>query len=185
MKAQYNLNKISASVLGKIYLYIYLGIGSMNLNENNLRKRDSKETTISIIPMRKKICVCMWNEIFLWNEIFSTIQVNKSCYTHQGFQMQILEPRWNTTSHAAVISHFLPSISWEARSIQESTRGSHPQPFTVNKEIRMRIIKKVGFGPKYSWDAWASWVALVIKNLPANAGDVRDTGSIPGLGRSP
>ena len=25
----------------------------------------------------------------------------------------------------------------------------------------------------------------VVKNLPANAGDVRDTGSIPGLGRSP
>ena len=28
-------------------------------------------------------------------------------------------------------------------------------------------------------------VALVIKNLPANAGDVRDLGFIPGLGRSP
>ena len=26
---------------------------------------------------------------------------------------------------------------------------------------------------------------LVIKNLPANAGDVRDAGSIPGSGRSP
>ena len=26
---------------------------------------------------------------------------------------------------------------------------------------------------------------LVIKNPPANAGDIRDTGSIPGLGRSP
>ena len=25
----------------------------------------------------------------------------------------------------------------------------------------------------------------MIKNLPANAGDLRDTGSIPGLGRSP
>ena len=25
----------------------------------------------------------------------------------------------------------------------------------------------------------------VIKNLPASAGDARDTGSIPGLGRSP
>ena len=25
----------------------------------------------------------------------------------------------------------------------------------------------------------------VVKNLPANAGDIRDTGSIPGLGRSP
>ena len=30
-----------------------------------------------------------------------------------------------------------------------------------------------------------SRVALVIKNLPANAGEVRDVGSIPGLGRSP
>ena len=25
----------------------------------------------------------------------------------------------------------------------------------------------------------------VVKNLPANAGDIRDTGLIPGLGRSP
>ena len=25
----------------------------------------------------------------------------------------------------------------------------------------------------------------MVKNLPANAGDPRDTGSIPGLGRSP
>ena len=32
---------------------------------------------------------------------------------------------------------------------------------------------------------WASQVALVIKNLPANAGDARDASSIPGLGRSP
>ena len=28
-------------------------------------------------------------------------------------------------------------------------------------------------------------LVLVVKNLPVNAGDVRDTGSIPGLGRSP
>ena len=32
---------------------------------------------------------------------------------------------------------------------------------------------------------WASQGALGIKNLPANAGDVRDTDSIPGSGRSP
>ena len=31
----------------------------------------------------------------------------------------------------------------------------------------------------------ASQVVLVVKNLPANAGDLRDVGSIPGLGRSP
>ena len=32
---------------------------------------------------------------------------------------------------------------------------------------------------------WASQVALVVKNLPANAGDMRDAGLIPGLERSP
>ena len=31
----------------------------------------------------------------------------------------------------------------------------------------------------------ASQVALVVKNLPANAADIRDTGLIPGSGRSP
>ena len=31
---------------------------------------------------------------------------------------------------------------------------------------------------------WASQVALVIKNLPANAGDLRDAGSTPGSERS-
>ena len=30
----------------------------------------------------------------------------------------------------------------------------------------------------------ASQLALVVKNLPANAGDARDEGSIPGSGRS-
>ena len=30
-----------------------------------------------------------------------------------------------------------------------------------------------------------SVVALVIKNLPANAGDIRDVGLVPRLGRSP
>ena len=28
---------------------------------------------------------------------------------------------------------------------------------------------------------WASQVVLVVKNSPANAGDIRDTGLIPGL----
>ena len=31
----------------------------------------------------------------------------------------------------------------------------------------------------------ASHVALMVKNPSANAGDARDMGSIPGLGRSP
>ena len=32
---------------------------------------------------------------------------------------------------------------------------------------------------------WASKVALLVKNLPDNAGDIKDVGLIPGSGRSP
>ena len=32
---------------------------------------------------------------------------------------------------------------------------------------------------------WASQVVFVVKNLPANAGDIRGASSIPGSGRSP
>ena len=32
---------------------------------------------------------------------------------------------------------------------------------------------------------WASQVAPVVKNPPANAGNIREIGSIPGSGRSP
>ena len=38
--------------------------------------------------------------------------------------------------------------------------------------------------PTYT-HVWVSQVALVVKNLPANAGDIRDMGLIPGSGRSP
>ena len=34
------------------------------------------------------------------------------------------------------------------------------------------------------WLYWASQVALAVKNLPSNAGNVRDMGLIPGLGRT-
>ena len=34
-------------------------------------------------------------------------------------------------------------------------------------------------------NGWASQVTLVVKNLPANAGDVSDAGSTPGSGRFP
>ena len=34
-------------------------------------------------------------------------------------------------------------------------------------------------------DTWASPVAQLLKNPPANAGDASDVGSIPGLGRYP
>ena len=36
----------------------------------------------------------------------------------------------------------------------------------------------------HCWIRWASQVVLVVKNPPANAGDIRDVGLIPGSGRS-
>ena len=37
----------------------------------------------------------------------------------------------------------------------------------------------------YTIELWASQVALVVKNLAANVGDLRDVSSIPGSRRSP
>ena len=45
------------------------------------------------------------------------------------------------------------------------------------------VKRESGFDLKYN--VWASQVELVIKNLPANARDTKDMGSIPELGRSP
>ena len=40
--------------------------------------------------------------------------------------------------------------------------------------------------PAEDWEeVWSSQVALVVKNPPATAGDIRDSGSIPVSGRSP
>ena len=42
-----------------------------------------------------------------------------------------------------------------------------------------------GFFAKSKISGWAFQVALVVKNLPASAGELKGTGSILGLGRSP
>ena len=48
--------------------------------------------------------------------------------------------------------------------------------------IKLPVIS--GFSGGSDGEESASPVALVVKNPPASAGDVRDVGSIPGLGRS-
>ena len=53
-----------------------------------------------------------------------------------------------------------------------------------HQRIRINIIFR-GHWPALLMSPRASQVALVVKNPPANAGDKRDTGSIPGFGRCP
>ena len=48
-----------------------------------------------------------------------------------------------------------------------------------------QILNKLMFLKKSHDQGRASQVFLMVKNLPASAGDIRDTGSIPGSGRSP
>ena len=52
---------------------------------------------------------------------------------------------------------------------------------TVNKSWQAAAFSMFFFS---STLIWACQVALVVKNPPANAGDMRDSGSMPGLGRS-
>ena len=56
-----------------------------------------------------------------------------------------------------------------------------------NVDFRMRILGLSEFerGRRALDLNWNSQVAIVVKNLPADAGDGKDTGSIPRSGRSP
>ena len=49
-----------------------------------------------------------------------------------------------------------------------------------HRELRAEL----GFEPRLAWYL-ASQMALVVKNMPADAGDTRDWSSIPELGRYP
>ena len=53
------------------------------------------------------------------------------------------------------------------------------------KNVLVFIKAHLIIGNNYTHLHKASQVALGVKNLPVNVGDIRDTGSIPGLGRSP
>ena len=64
--------------------------------------------------------------------------------------------------------------------------------YSVTKTAEFQIMKTeqlfflfVLFCNFLNMSQWASQVALVVQNLPASAGDIRDDGSIPGSGRSP
>ena len=51
-----------------------------------------------------------------------------------------------------------------------------------NQDVSRAVLPVKALGQR-SPTFWASWVVLVLKNPPANAGDVGDVDSIPGWGR--
>ena len=65
-----------------------------------------------------------------------------------------------------------------------SSVSQHHCPHEAEAVTRLTAL---GLHSPLEWltsDRWASQVSLVVKNLPASAGDMRDTGSIPGSVRS-
>ena len=77
----------------------------------------------------------------------------------------------------------LCSLRWQADSYPLRHQGSVIALITTVKSLLL---------PKGTWPKIlrirmraSSWVVLVVKNLPANARDIRDPGSIPGSERSP
>ena len=56
--------------------------------------------------------------------------------------------------------------------------------YSMKIELRSEWSRQVMIWQSFQGKMGASQVMLVVKFLPANAGDIRDTGSIPGSGRS-
>ena len=67
------------------------------------------------------------------------------------------------------------TLSFHCRGLGSIPGGETKIP-QASQSSQNKHTNKVNYGT-----LWASQVALVVKNLPANAGDIRDAGSIPGL----
>ena len=70
------------------------------------------------------------------------------------------------------------TLSFHCRGLGSIPGGETKIP-QASQSSQNKHTNKVNYGT-----LWASQVALVVKNLPANAGDIRDAGSIPRSGRS-
>ena len=55
-------------------------------------------------------------------------------------------------------------------------------PGDTGAERRCRLAGLLGPSHFPCWSEWASQVVLVVKNPPANAGDIRDSGYVSSLG---
>ena len=73
-------------------------------------------------------------------------------------------------------------------SLSNGRKTAHPvlrKSFTVGKQLSFNNASYFSHFHMFCWNYKASQVVLVVKNLPANAGDIRDASLIPGSGRSP
>ena len=87
-----------------------------------------------------------------------------------------------------LLVHF-PLSLWRKIHLISFSKRHHKVSRTVPDQKKIFEISKldkafIWYTMKY-YKSWASQGALTVKNLTANAGDVRDVGSVLGLGRLP
>ena len=117
--------------------------------------------------------------------------------------------RMESQSHTNIVNWLSPKVTWqkcysfwhmvwEQLDVQRPKHGCRHMPWTKNElqmdhrtKCKIIILVEETIGENlHDWglgdvEIRASQVALVVKNPPANAGDIRDLGSIPGLGKYP
>ena len=100
-----------------------------------------------------------------------------------------------------MIAHHLPLVESSDEEPADTEGGASHMLYILFWHVQKAfkyiysrwVLKIVSFPPiiyeetiyTVSINLWASLVALAVKNPSANAGDIRDAGSIAGLGRSP
>ena len=116
----------------------------------------------------------------------------KDSLNQAGTESELLESKWPFLTHYRV----LPLPLWTTQKFMFSALQ-----FMWNAEIYKTKFHAISYLMKHhDWKVLlenglylatahpmnrTSQVALVVKNLPTNAGDRREVGSIPGLGQSP
>ena len=85
--------------------------------------------------------------------------------------------------------HLVSCIQMNKTAVQPVLSALNNQDSRNLRGLRRWVSQDASIFGLYFWQAlvllWASQGALVVKNPPAKAGDIRDTGSILGSGRSP
>ena len=100
-----------------------------------------------------------------------------SCHSPTGFKPERFSNRY-TCFIFVPMKYLLDPISIDLP--QESPLSSFPSSLLYIFNLSFLLASSYEYQDMFK----TSQVALVVKNLPANAGDIRDVGLIPGLGRS-
>ena len=91
--------------------------------------------------------------------------------------MQVWSLGWEDPQEKGMATHS-SILAWRIPWTEEPGK---PQSMVLQK-VRSDYVTSTSF--HFMFLLWASLVVLVVKNLSANARDIRDAGLIPGLGRS-